>query len=133
MGAEGASVRWQDQIPDIDRVGWAAVWVHSVEAFNEFETDAARIRAQVRADPGQRATFVAAYDFMLANVPTPREWCRATDTSFCTREQLREYLQAFFDYVVGDRPEPITPPPNDELCAHEKDDQGDCVLRDEPA
>ncbi|WP_034266552.1 hypothetical protein [Actinospica robiniae] len=119
-------MRWQDQIPNIDNVRWALLWVHNVEA--EFHRDAANLRDEVRAHAELRAAYQAAYDYVLAYDPTLREWASATDTPFCTREQLREYLQAFYDYVFGDRPEPIYPPPNDEPCPHEKNKRGQCVL-----
>ncbi len=122
------STRWDERIPNIENVRFAAVWVHSVEAFDEFETDAASIREQARTDPQRRAALLQAFDFMVAHPPTPDEWFSVTNTSFCTRAQLRAYLRAFYDYVFGDREEPVLPPPNDEPCPHERDDEGRCVV-----
>ena len=121
-------MRWDEKIPGIDSVRWAALFVHHVEAYNDFEQDAPRIREQAHTNPERRASFHLAYDWMLANPPTARDWFRATSTSFCTHAQLIEYLQAFYDYVFGDRPAPIPPPPSDELCPHERNEQGQCVL-----
>jgi hypothetical protein len=121
-------VKWHERIPNIETERWVALWVHSVEAYNDFETDAARIREQARTMPARREAFLRVYDYILANPPTTREWFWATDTSFCTRAQLLEYLQAFYDYVFGERPAPIPPPPSDEVCQHERTDRGQCVL-----
>ena len=120
-------MKWHERIPNLETERWVALWVHSVEAYNDFETDAARIREQARTMPARREAFLQVYDYILANPPTTREWFWATDTSFCTRAQLLEYLQAFYDYVFGDRPAPITPPPSDEVCPHERTERGQCV------
>lgn len=119
-------MRYGDQIPNIGRERWSILYVHDVEG--DFEQDAPRIRELVRTNAESRARIQQAYDYLLAHVPSTRDWASATSTPFCTREQLREYLQAFHDYIFGDRPEPITPPPNDELCPHQRNERGYCIF-----
>lgn len=121
---------WKDRIPNIEdgNVRWAVLWVHDVEAYYDFEKSAAQIRETARTNPERRAAYLQSYEYLLEHVPTTREWIGTTSTPFCTREQLREYLQAFTDYVFGERPTPIVPPENDEPCEHERNDDGVCVL-----
>jgi hypothetical protein len=123
-------VSWEDRIPHIadGNVRWAVLWVHGVEAYYDFDESAAEMREIARTNPERRAVYLEAYRYLLDHVPSPREWAGATSTPFCTREQLREYLQAFVDYVFGDRPAPIEPPENDQLCEHERNEDGVCVL-----
>jgi hypothetical protein len=123
-------VSWTDRIPHIEdgNVRWAVLFVHDVEAYYDFDESAGKIRETARTNPERRGVYLQAYRHLLEHVPSSREWMGATSTPFCTREQLREYLQAFADYVFGDRPEPIEPPENDEPCGHELNDDGVCVL-----
>ncbi|MBR7828107.1 hypothetical protein KDK95_17450 [Actinospica sp. MGRD01-02] len=124
------SREWQQRVPNIDdgNVRWSVVNLHSVEFSNEFEQSAKRLRDEVRRDPAMRAKHEEAYRYLLENTPTVREWAESTDTSFCSRAQLHEYLQAFSDYVFGDRTAPIAPPDSDEPCEHEeRDENGECV------
>lgn len=124
------SREWEQQVPNIQdgNVRWSVVSLHSVEFFNEFEESAKRLRDEVRADPATRAKHEAAYRHLLEHTPTVREWAASTDTSFCSRAELNAYLQAFSDYVFGDRPAPIEPPDNEVPCEHdERDANGDCI------
>ncbi|WP_034266586.1 hypothetical protein [Actinospica robiniae] len=41
-------MKWEDQIPDVERERWAVLWAYSVEAYNDFEADALTPREMVR-------------------------------------------------------------------------------------
>jgi hypothetical protein len=124
-------VKWQDRIPGIEDadVRGAALGLHGVDAFGEFVGNAASVRADVRADPERRDVYLRAYRYLLEQVPTIWEWQWATGIRFCSRDRLRAYLEAFADYVFGDRPEPILPPSDGTPCGHAVDSRGECVVR----
>jgi hypothetical protein len=122
---------WEKQIPHIEdgNVRWAVLYIHNVEEYWDFERWAEEIRETCRKDPERREKYEEAYRYLVEHTPSTREWSESTHTPFCGRAQLHEYLKAFYDYVFGDRPEPIEPPSNEEPCEHdERDENGDCVI-----
>ena len=120
---------WVAKIPHISDGGvlWAVRGVHMVEFYNDFEDEAPKLREQARKHPEDAREKREAYEYLLEHTPSVREWVQWTDTGFCTQAQLHEYLKAFYDYVFGDRPEPIEPPDPEEICEHEREN-GQCVL-----
>lgn len=125
------SREWVEKIPHISDGGvlWAVRGIHMVEFYNDFDEQAPKLREQARKHPESMESKREAYEYLLEHTPSPRQWGNWTDTPFCTTAQLHEYLQAFYDYVFGDRPEPIEPPSNEEPCEHdERDENGECVI-----
>lgn len=122
---------WEAKIPHISDGGvrWAVLTIHDVEFYLDFEDEAPKLREQARNHPEDAGNKREAYEYLLEHTPSVRDWGTSTHTSFCTAAQLHEYLQAFYDYVFGDRPEPIEPPSNEEPCEHdERDENGECVI-----
>ncbi|WP_133733875.1 hypothetical protein [Nocardia ignorata] len=48
-----------------------------------------------------------ALEFVISRGTSRGEWFNRTHTWFRRQEDLDEYLRAFFEYVFGDRAEPI--------------------------
>jgi len=125
------SREWEKQIPHIEdgNVRWAVLYVHNIEEYEDFEHWAEEVRETCLKNPERRETYEEAYRYLVEHTPPAGYWYESTGhgQSFCTRAELHEYLQAYYDYVFGDRPEPIMPPSNEEPCEHEHEN-GRCVL-----
>lgn len=107
--------RWWDEIPHIERLLWPIVYMHSAEFGDEMWRSAPELRTSLASNPEYRSMVREALDFVIARGPTPQEWFDPTFIWFFDQQELNEYLQAFHDYLFGDRPEPIYPPDNERL------------------
>ncbi|WP_280221155.1 hypothetical protein [Nocardia neocaledoniensis] len=111
----GPSRTWWDDIPHIRRLGTPLMWIHQPKLGRdrwESSVDMARILAA--EDPSHGDLLREALGHMISQRPTPDEWFDPIGAGFADQEQLVEYLQAFHDYLFGDRPAPIPPPGIDE-------------------
>ncbi|QLY32841.1 hypothetical protein [Nocardia huaxiensis] len=106
---------WREDIPHIDRLQWPILTMHSAEFGDEMWHFAPILRADVAADPAYRDMVRQALDYVITRGTSPHEWFDATNTWFFDQQELDEYLQAFRDYLFGDRPEPIYPPDNERV------------------
>ncbi|MFB7718117.1 hypothetical protein [Nocardia sp. NPDC056100] len=89
--------------------------MHSVEFGDEMWCYAPKLREHIAADPSYRDMVREALDYVIARRPTPKEWFVRTHIWFFDQQELDTYLQAFHDYLFGDRAEPIYPPDNERL------------------
>jgi hypothetical protein len=107
---------WWDEIPHIHRLRWALVAMHRAEHCRGMRHHASALRDACGADPTQEWLMREALDYMIAWHPTPDEWFDPTEVRFADQQELDEYLRGFRDYVLGDRPEPVTVSPTARPC-----------------
>ncbi|MFC6010309.1 hypothetical protein [Nocardia lasii] len=100
---------WWDEIPHIAGLRWPLVRMQCAENRSALAVCAGVQRDACTRDPTYGAMVREALDYMIAWRPTPEEWFEPTGTSFADQQDVDEYLRAFRDYLVGDRPEPIIP------------------------
>lgn len=113
---------WEDGVPHIEdgNVRWAAIVVHHIEFVGEFLEQSEKLREAARTEPGRRAVYQDAYEYLLGHPPTPEQWCTATFQLFDSQQDLDAYLRAYADYLLRDRAEPLLPP---EFDGDEDDDE----------
>ncbi|MFC4377406.1 hypothetical protein ACFO5K_25320 [Nocardia halotolerans] len=91
---------------------WPIVGMHGQECGAEMWRFAPILRTELDEDPVYRRMVREALDYIIGRGTNPVEWARCTDTEFFDQDELDEYLTAFYDYLFGDRPEPIYAPGN---------------------
>lgn len=110
---------WWDEIPHIDGLTWPLLTLHSAEYRRGMRGSVPTLRAACVRDPTYGELLRRSLDYMIAWRPTPDEWFDPTGTRFADQRDLDEYLCAFRDYLLGDRPEPIYPPGSEPLAPEE--------------
>ncbi|MFC4128278.1 hypothetical protein [Nocardia rhizosphaerae] len=101
---------WWDEIPYIRGLRWPLMDSHSATYVGGFRLRVQQMRTAYGKDPTLGDMVRDALDFMIAWRPTPDDWFDPTGIRFADQRQLDEYLQAFRDFLFGDRAEPIDPP-----------------------